>query len=90
MKYSQEQLNNINKRYRTIQNEIKLKDTRAKAIQSVLVDKIIPDDLLDHRNSNDIENDKFARKALLNKYSREILGASDIEEFQKELINEGM
>lgn len=90
MKYSQEQLKSINKRYRTINNEIQLKDSRAKAIQSIIIDKQLPEDLLDPRNSNDIENDKFAKKALLNKYSREILGTADIEQFQKDLIDSGV
>lgn len=90
MKYSKEQLDIINKRYRTIKDEIQLKNKRAKAIQNVLVDKVIQADLLDNRNSNDIENDKFAKKALLNKLSREILGTADIEKFQRDLTDEGM
>jgi hypothetical protein len=54
------------------------------------VDQVIPEDLLDARNQNDIENDEFAKRALLNKYSREILGTGDIYDFQKKLIDSGL
>lgn len=90
MKYSQQQLRNIDRHYENVQRQIKMTNEKARAIKSVLIDKEIPEDLLDTRISNDIENDEFARRALLNKYSRQILGSADIYEFQKDLIDSGL
>ena len=90
MKYSQQQLKDINRRYANINRSVKLTNQRANGIQSIIVDQVIPEDLLDARNQNDIENDEFAKRALLNKYSREILGTGDIYDFQKKLIDSGL
>jgi protein-tyrosine-phosphatase len=90
MKYSQQQLKDINRRYANINRSVKLTNQRANGIQSIIVDQVIPEDLLDARNQNDIENDEFAKRALLNKYSREILGTGDIYDFQKKLIDSGI
>lgn len=90
MKYSQQQLRDIDRHYENVQRQIKMTNEKARAIKSVLIDKQLPEDLLDTRISNDIENDEFARRALLNKYSRQILGSADIYEFQKDLIDSGL
>lgn len=90
MKYSQQQLKDINRRYTNINRSVKLTNQRANGIQSILVDQVIPEDLIDGRNQNDIENDEFAKRALLNKYSRQILGTADIYDFQKKLIDSGL
>lgn len=90
MKYSQQQLRDIDRHYENVQRQIKMTNEKARAIKSVLIDKQIQEDLLDTRISNDIENDEFARRAALNKYSRQILGSADIYEFQKDLIDSGL
>ena len=73
MKYSKQQVNDLNRYYNDLQTRIKLINQRNKGIQSVLIDKEIPIDLLDRRNTNDIENDKFARRDLLNDYTNKLI-----------------
>ncbi len=90
MKYSQQQLQDINRRYNNIKKQIDLTNKRSQAIQSIIVDKQIPVDLLDQRNTNDIENDEFAMKALFNKYSTQILNKADNYNFEQKLRNEGL
>ncbi len=90
MKYSQQQLQDINRRYNNIKKQIDLTNKRSQTIQNTIVDKQIPVDLLDQRNTNDIENDEFAMKALFNKYSTQILNKLDNYNFEQKLRNEGL
>lgn len=89
MKYSQQQQDAINRYYDTVKREINLVNTRSKGIQSVLVDKQIDQSLLDRRNTNDIENDAFARRAVLNDYTTELIKSGNPYEFQNKIIEEG-
>jgi hypothetical protein len=56
MKYSQQQLINISRTYDSINQSIYLTNLRAQAIQSVVINNQIPTDIMDSRNTNDIEN----------------------------------
>lgn len=85
MKYSQQQLLDIQKKYADMKRSIKLNNLRSRAIQSVLIDKQIPESLIDTRNTNDIENDAFARKALLNELSNKLLQTNKVHAFQMKL-----
>ena len=85
MKYSNQTLSDINKRYADIRRNIQLTNLKSKGIQAVLIDKQISPDLLDTRNTNDIENDEFARKAVLNEYSNKLLPTGQVYEFQQKL-----
>ena len=85
MKYSKQQLRNINKNYDDMRMRARLQNLKSNALQNVIVDKQIPVDLLDRRNINDIENDKFFRKAVLNEYSNKILPVQEIHEFHQSL-----
>ena len=89
MKFSQQQQDAINRYYDTVKREINLVNTRSKGIQSVLVDKQIDQSLLDRRNTNDIENDAFARRAVLNDYTTELIKSGNSYEFQNKIIEEG-
>ena len=79
MKYSQQQLNNISDTYDTINMSIYLTNLRSQSIQSVIIDNQIPEDLLDSRNSNDIQNDLIARKNEYYKYSSKLFNKNDAE-----------
>lgn len=85
MKYSNQTLSDINKRYADIRRNIQLTNLKSKGIQAILIDKQISPDLLDTRNTNDIENDEFARKAILNEYSNKLLPTGQVYEFQQKL-----
>ena len=85
MKYSKQQLSNINKNYDDMRIRARLQNLKSNALQNVIVDKQIPVDLLDRRNINDIENDKFFRKAVLNEYSNKILPVQEIHDFHQSL-----
>lgn len=85
MKYSKQQLSNINKNYDDMRIRARLQNLKSNALQNVIVDKQIPVDLLDRRNINDIENDKFFRKAVLNEYSNKILPVEEIHDFHQSL-----
>jgi hypothetical protein len=85
MKYSKQQLSNINKNYDDMRMRARLQNLKSNALQNVIVDKQIPVDLLDRRNINDIENDKFFRKAVLNEYSNKILPVQEIHDFHQSL-----
>ena len=90
MKYSQQQQLDIERRYANLTRSIDLTNLRSKGIQSIVVDKQIPLDLLDQRNTNDIENDEFARRSLFNKYATEILKSGNIYELQQRLIKDNL
>jgi hypothetical protein len=85
MKYSKQQLSNINRNYDDMRMRARLQNLKSNALQNVIVDKQIPVDLLDRRNINDIENDKFFRKAVLNEYSNKILPVQEIHDFHQSL-----
>lgn len=88
MKYSKEQIQAIQQRRKNIQREISISNKRNKAIQEVIVDGLMDESLLDGRNHGDIENDLFARKALLNDYSNELIKDNSYE-FQQKIMDEG-
>lgn len=88
MRYSKEQIEAIQQRKKNIQREISISNKRNKAIQEVLVDHLLDESLLDKRNHGDVENDLFARKALLNDYSNELIKGNSYE-FQQRIMEEG-
>ena len=89
MKYSPQQLQDINRYYETINREIALAKLKNRAYQTILIDKQIDANLLDKRNAGDIENDKFARRSLVNDYSNELITSGNVYEFQKKVMDEG-
>lgn len=89
MKYSKEQIRDIDRHYENLKRQIQLTNLRSKGLQSVLVDKIIPESILDKRNSNDIENDKFAETQLFNDYSNDIIKTGDVYKFQSDIEKGG-
>lgn len=89
MKYSKQQIRDIDRHYENLKRQIQLTKLRSKGLQSVLVDKIIPDSILDKRNSNDIENDKFAETQLFNDYSNDIIKTGDVYKFQSDIEKGG-
>lgn len=89
MKYSKQQIRDIDRHYENLKRQIQLTNLRSKGLQSVLVDKIIPDSILDKRNSNDIENDKFAETQLFNDYSNDIIKTGDVYKFQSDIDKGG-
>ena len=62
MKYSEQQIIDINLYYANLKRDIQLTNMRTNGIQSVVINKNIDPNMLDSRNSNDIENDKIARE----------------------------
>jgi|GEM_PF-6958251 len=89
MKYSTQQIQDINREYENLKRQIKLTNKMSKANQNVLIDKQLPEDLIDRRNHNDIENDMFARRALMNDYSNELITSGSPYEFTKLVYDEG-
>ncbi len=90
MKYSQQTLRDIDRSYADIKRKVQLNNIISKGVQSVIIDKQMPVDLLDTRNVTDIENDEFARKALLNEYCNKLLPSGQVYEFQKKLTDDGL
>lgn len=88
MKYSRDQVNSINQHYNNLKQQIKLTNLISSGIQSVLIDKQIPENLLDKRNINDIENDEFATRALLNDYSNDLITKGNSYDFIKKLLDD--
>ncbi len=79
MKYSQQQLENIALAYHRMNMENDLKKLMSDAIQSVIINNQLPEDLLDSRNSNDIENDILARKREYLKYTTKLFSGNSAE-----------
>ena len=90
MKYSQQTLRDIDRSYADIKRKVQLNNIISKGVQSVIIDKQMPVDLLDTRNVTDIENDEFARKAMLNEYCNKLLPTGQVYEFQNRLIDDGL
>lgn len=88
MKYSQQQLLDIQKKYADMKRNVRLNNLKSKAIQSVLIDKQLPENLIDNRNTNDIENDAFAKKAVLNDLSNKLLPTNKVHSFQMKLAED--
>jgi hypothetical protein len=92
MLYSREQLKNIERQKANIKRNIQITNLRSKGIQDILVDGQIPHELINEsiRNTNDLENDKFALQAELNKLTSNILKTGDIYSLQQRLESEGL
>lgn len=90
MKYSQQQLIDIERRYRQINQRMKLNNDKANAIQMINIDKQLPEDLLDKRNVNDIQNDDYARQAMLNELTNKLLPIDKSYEFQENIKKSGL
>jgi hypothetical protein len=92
MLYSREQLKNIERQKANIKRNIEITNLRSKGIQDILVDGQIPHELINEsiRNTNDLENDKFALQAELNKLTSNILKTGDIYSLQQRLETEGL
>lgn len=92
MKYSQQQLKNISNSYDTINLSVYLTNLRSQALQSVIVDKQVPENLLDARNTNDIENDTIARRKEFYKYASKLFNNNDgeINQLKIKLNNDGL
>lgn len=92
MKYSQQQLKDLSRSYDTINLSVYLTNLRSQAIQSVLIDKQIPENLLDARNTNDIENDTIARRKEFYKYASKLFNYNDGEtnQLKIKLNNDGL
>ena len=89
MKYSQEQISNIKNYYKDLRLELKLEKIRNEGKKSIFIDKQLPENLLDKRTAYDIENDKFARNALLIDYTNDLVKNGSPHELQQKLEQEG-
>ena len=85
MKYSRDQNRDIQRYYRSLDEQINLSKNNSKAIQTLIINKQIPVDLLDTRNVSDIETDQFAKQALLNDYSNKLIKNGNPYEFQNKI-----
>lgn len=90
MKYTDEELLRIKQRYSDLKRKTRINNLKSKNIQTILQDQIIPENLIDTRNVNDIVNDDFKKKDILNKLSNKLLPQNKVYNFQELLKDEGL
>ena len=72
MQYSKEQLDIIKQKYADMNTAINIQNKRAKAIQELVVEGKIPQDMLETKTLNDIENNDIAIQDELNNMTSQI------------------